>query len=73
MMKERITLTVSAVRRSQYLDGSDSPRVWYKAVFPISGTLGNTARIMGIGDEVSILLDRHDEETDISTKQGVEV
>jgi hypothetical protein len=56
IMKDRITLTVRVVRRSQYFEFSDNPRVWYKAVFPINGTLGSTALMMGIGDEVSILL-----------------
>lgn len=56
-MKERSTLTVRAVRRSQCLECSESPRVWYRAVLPIKGILGKIALTMGIGDEVSILFE----------------
>jgi len=53
-MKERRTLTVRAVRKSQCFEFSDNPRVCVKAVFPINGTLGNIALMIGIGEEVSI-------------------
>jgi len=53
-MKERRTLIVRAVLKSQCFAFSDNPRECVKAVFPISGTFGRTALIMGIGDEVSI-------------------
>lgn len=52
-MKERITLTVRAVRRSQTLDCSDSPRVWYIAVLPTRGSLGKAALMYGMGFEVT--------------------
>lgn len=54
-MKERSTLTVRVVRRSQNLEFSDIPRVWYNVVLPINGTLGSTALMIGMGDDVSML------------------
>lgn len=54
-MKERKTLIISAVRRSQCFECSEKPKVWDTAVFPISGTFGRRAFVMGIGLEVSIL------------------
>lgn len=53
-MNDRRTLTVRAVRRSQCFEFSDSPRECVKAVFPMSGTLGRIALMMGIGDDVSM-------------------
>lgn len=54
-MKDRRIEMVSSVRRSQCAVCGERPRVWDRAVFPMSGTLGRKALRRGRG-EVSILL-----------------
>mgnify|MGYP003662967874 CR=1 FL=1 len=49
-MKERRTLIISSVRRSQYWECSEKPNVCEMAVLPMRGTLGRMAFNMGSGD-----------------------